>query len=231
MNHLLFPTLIVEHINPNQEEIKKIFFNNIMKYIDPESGFSGESTGYVNIHHEPKFFDLYSFISDCVADYLTQLSIDPSEFDINIIKSWLNVIEKRSTPIHNHNDAHFSFVYYVNIPENVNQSIRFYNSEVHMSEPYDYMFANNVTEWNILNSGSWSFVPEEGKCFVFPSKLRHDTHCPDGRFMEVIETNYNTIEKLYPKRIAIAGDVLLTHKNKTTSPTGIQPISNWKTFN
>lgn len=230
MNHLLFPTLIVEHTNPKHKEIKEIFFNNIMKYIDPETGFSGESTGHVNIHHETHFLDLYSFVSKCVEDYLIQLSIDVSRFDINIVKSWLNVIEKRSTPIHNHNDAHYSFVYYVNIPENANQSIRFYNNEVHMSEPYDYMFVNNATEWNLLNSGSWSFVPEEGKCFVFPAKLRHDTHSLDGSPMEPIETNYDTVEKLYPKRIAIAGDILLTHKSITTSPTGIQPISNWKTF-
>jgi hypothetical protein len=38
------------------------------------------------------------------------------------------------------------------------------------------------------------------------------------------------VEQLKNKRISIAGDFMLTHKNKTSQFLGLQPIKNWKTY-
>lgn len=225
ISHNLFPVLVCEFQYPKHEEFKKIFFNEGLKYFDKD-GFSQEETGHVSIHHEPAFEDLYTFLSGCVKNYLEALHVDDN-FDINIVKSWLNVLQNRSTPRHAHRDAHISFTYYVNTPSDYRQSIMFYNYSPRM-EPFDGCIINNNSknEWNILNSYTWSLEPKQGTIFVFPAQLMHET--TGGPI--VSDPGVKTVGDLEDRRVCIASDVVLTYKEKAAKSLGIQPVSNWRKF-
>lgn len=226
ITHALFPVLICEFHYTKHEEFKKIFLENGLKYFDKD-GYSQEETGHVSIHHEPAFKELYKFLSSCVLHYLETLSVNSDNFDINIVKSWLNVLDKRATPRHAHRDAHVSFTYYVNTPEKQKQDITFYNYSPRM-EPFDGCILNNNSdkEWTIFNSYSWSFEPKEGTVYVFPAQIMHDTS--GGPI--TADAGVKTVDDLMNRRICIASDALLTYKEKSAKSLGIQPVSNWRKF-
>jgi uncharacterized protein (TIGR02466 family) len=224
--HTLFPITVCEYEYPKHEKFKQIFFKNGLKHFNKD-GFSEESTGHVTLHHEESYKDLYEFTSYAVKQYLEVLSVNHTLFDVNLVKSWLNVIENRPTPMHAHRDAHISISYYVNTPEESNQAIRFYNYDPRM-EPFAgcILYNNTSNNWNELNSYSWQFTPKQGSLFVFPSYIMHDTVCDNPGKENGVTNN----EDLKRKRICIASDVVLTYKEKQAKTLGLQPIKNWRQF-
>jgi hypothetical protein len=52
------------------------------------------------------------------------------------------------------------------------------------------------------------------------------------KFVDEARKNSNsmTVEELNENRICLAADILLTYKDKTASPLGVQPVSNWRQF-
>jgi hypothetical protein len=56
--------------------------------------------------------------------------------------------------------------------------------------------------------------------------LAHDT----TGITDYAEEGAPTAEKLNEHRICLAADILLTYKDKTASPLGIQPVRNWRQF-
>jgi uncharacterized protein (TIGR02466 family) len=224
--HPIFPVLVCEFEYPNHEEFKQLFLNQGLKNFN-EEGYSSEETAHVTLHHEEEYAELYKFASESTKQYLEALSVDSDVFNVNVVKSWLNVLENSPSPMHSHRDAHLSFTYYVNTPEKSNQPIRFYNYEPRM-EPFPGCIRHNNTsnKWNAFNSYTWQFLPKQGNLFVFPSYIMHDTVCPNPKKEEGV----TSVESLEKKRICIAGDVLLTYKDKTSKTLGLQPISNWKRF-
>ena len=122
--HALFPIIVCQFNYPNHKEFKELFFNNSMKHLN-SSGYSDEMTGHVTIHHEEVYADMYKFLVSSVRNYLDVLNVQHSLFEINVIKSWLNILENRNTPMHAHKDAHISTSYYANTPKETNQPIRF----------------------------------------------------------------------------------------------------------
>lgn len=229
ITHMIFPTVIGQEEYYDPIGFKQVFYKNIFKYIS-ENGYSNENTGHVDLHHEKEFEDLYRYITFSISKYLETLSISSDTYDINIVKSWLNVIKDRETPTHSHADAHYSFTYYVNLPEDAIQPIVFHTPKIpHPNEAYLAMFSNNVKEWNLANSYTWEFTPNEGTIFIFPAHLKHHTYMKEGIPQE-IEGKFDTIEKMSKKRICIAGDVILTYSKKEAKPTGLQPIENWRNF-
>jgi hypothetical protein len=124
--HSLFPTLICEFEYPKPKDFKKSFLKDIWNHMDP-NGYSMEYTGHLSIHHEESFYPFFTYITVCVKQYLDRLSVDHSLFDINIVKTWMNITSTRSTPTHTHADAHIAFTYYVHMPDEVRKPIQFYN--------------------------------------------------------------------------------------------------------
>ena len=43
-------------------------------------------------------------------------------------------------------------------------------------------------------------------------------------------TDFKSLEDAKEHRIAIAGDIILTYKEKAAKPLGLQPKRNWRTF-
>jgi hypothetical protein len=97
----------------------------------------------------------------------------------------------------------------------------------HEPFPGSIKWNNTKNVWDELNSYSWEFAPKEGQLFVFPSTLPHDTV---GQSDETIDEGNPTIEMLNENRICLAADIVLTYKEQTPHPLGLQPISNWRTF-
>ena len=226
ITHALFPTLVGEWNSPNNSQFKEQFFSVILNHMDC-NGYSMETTGDVDLHHDPILNPIFEFAVDCAKQYLQTLKLDTSVFDLNLVKTWLNIIREFHTPSHNHADAHLSFVYYLQIPENLKKPI-FFNPATKPNELFHGMNNANITEWNIWNSGSWYFEPKEGQLFMFPGSLYHHT---GGDGSGAVDTGCKSIDDFKNRRISIAGDFLLTYNKKIGRAYGIQPVSNWRTFN
>lgn len=223
--HALFPTLVCEFHHPNKDDFKKIFFENIFKHFNPE-GYSHEGTGNLDIHLEPAFEELFLFVSNNAKQYLDFLGVDSDLFDIHIIRAWLNVLGEKHTPTHSHADAHLSFVYYVQIPPGLEKPLIFLNESP--NELFHGMNDGNIKTLNVFNSGQQAFTPIEGQMLVFPAKLRHLT---GGYGSGEMDSGCKTVEALKQRRVCIAGDFILTYKNKMARYFGLQPVSKWKVFN
>jgi hypothetical protein len=224
--HQLFPTLIGDWKHPNPNKFKEILFDRVFYHID-QNGYSMETTGDVDLHLDKAFDPLFDFAADCAKEYINTLRLDLSVFNLNLVKTWLNIITEFHTPIHSHQDAHLSFVYYIQIPEGLDKPI-YFSSENKPNELFYGMNNANVTEWNLFNSPTWFFKPVEGQLFMFPGKLNHYT---GGAGSGQPDRGCRTLEDLKPRRISIAGDFLLTYNRKIGRAYGIQPVSNWRTFN
>lgn len=223
--HALFPSLLIADQNSDADRFKEIAMMAMMKHLDAD-GYSNESTGHVTLHHEPLFSPLYKMATRLAQQYCEVMQIDPSNFDFNIIKSWFNIIQNRSTPFHGHGDAHLSFVYYINVPTEHAQKIQFY-AHPEKYEPFPgFARFNNPAEWNIFNSYAWAFPASEGSMYLFPARLNHDTQGSTS----VRDPGIKSLEDARMNRIAISGDILLTYKEKSAKSLGIQPRRNWRTF-
>jgi hypothetical protein len=226
IEHKLFPTLLGEFHNPRHQEFKDIFYANIFNHMTVD-GYSTETTGHVSLHLDPAFHDLFVWTTGCVQTYISRYNIDPDLFDINVIKTWMNITKDRKTPIHNHADAHISFTYYINIPSSAKRPIRFHNFH-NRHEPFPGSIRhNNPLRWDDVNSYTWEFEPAEGQLFVFPATLPHET---GGDQRAIRENGCTTREQLENSRICLACDMLLTYKEVSAKAMGVQPIKNWKRF-
>jgi uncharacterized protein (TIGR02466 family) len=228
MIHELFPLAIGEYKFEDADDFKNIFLNKLNQYIIHESDGSicaGESTGMNDIHTNLDFFDLFKFVSDSFKSHLEQLNFDHANFDVMICKSWLNILDKNtSTPAHIHDTSHYSFVYYVNVPDN--SDLLSFSLDRNPNEPFQgafYQHDNNkvktlVKNYDRLNSLDWSFVPKEGALFLFPSNIKH--------YSKKISNEQQHL------RISIAGDILLVYKKDRNPnyPTGLYPFEQWKCY-
>lgn len=227
--HNLFPTLVGEFNYDYPFQFKEKFFANAMKYYD-ENGKTGELTGHVNIHFDSELQELFDFVGESARSYLSALSLKNELYDLNMIKTWISSIKEEHIPLHSHGDAQLSFVYYVHIPDNIDKPIVFMN-ERPPNELYFGIYGDagweNVNEWTYYNSQTWVSRPVDGQLFVYPSNLKHYTNGDgSGTQDEPVRTSFD-LEK---RRVSIAGDFILTYKDKAAKCTGLQPVSNWKVY-
>ena len=223
--HALFPVLIGEASNDLHAEMKPRLESAAMNYLD-EDGFSSEQTGHVDLHLDPEFEALMQFATLAAKEYMATHMFHPDTFDYNIVKTWMNIIKEEGNPRHAHGDAHLSFVYYVNIPESFSTGITFHNYQERY-EPFSGCIThNNPQEWNVFNSYAWSFPAKEGNLLIFPSRLQHHVDgTGNGK-----RTAVKSLIDLQESRVSIAGDIVLTYKEKAAKHLGLQPIQNWRVF-
>jgi Putative 2OG-Fe(II) oxygenase len=219
--HLLFPSLVLEKHDTNFTKIKSTIESNIMNHIT-DDGWSNELNGFVTLHQDPNFKDLFDFVASAVKDYIITFNADPNEFDVYIVKSWANIVKNRGNPVHNHADAHLSFVYYVNVPGTVNTPIVFHN-HYYRHEPFVGFCQWNSKSWDLVSANSWQFKPKEGQVMVFPSTMSHETTALSNQ----PDVGVADLADLKNYRFSIAGDIVLTYKNTQAKPLGLQPIQNW----
>ena len=229
MDHLFFPALVTENYYNNRANFKNIFFKNASKLFNKD-GFSNESTGHLDIQTINEFKPFFNYVSSCINDYVNKMNIDTSIYNINITKCWLNILnEEDATPAHEHRDAHYSFSYYLNMPENNNQPLVFQRPTNELgNDGYHGMTANEAFKLNEVNTRTNAINVQEGSLCIFPSHMTHFTGA--GKSEPVKPDLSKPKKKLQDVRICIAGDTLLTLKNKHACWSGVQPVHNWLTF-
>ena len=223
--YALFPTLVTETFYEKHAELKPVLEQGIFRHMTPD-GYSNEKTGHVMLHLDADFEPLFKFVAAAAKEYISSFAIDQEIFDINVVKTWMNIIREQGTPFHSHADAHISFVYYINIPEDVNTPIIFHN-HYNWYEPYmGFAKFNNPSEWNPFNSPAWQFSAKEGALMIFPARVCHETPSTSGD----PDVGVKSLKDLRRKRVSLAGDIVLTFKETSAKPMGLQPIKNWRTF-
>ena len=215
----IFPTTLYMGEIENHSGYKKIFYEKIYeKYqynqVDPktESIFTtSENVGNPFIHLEDDLDELFGQICGHVKNYLQNLLHIKDIFDIVIMKSWLSRSQSsdQEIPWHIHSPSHFSFIYYLNIPDN-SHMIQFSNQHTPNSvfsgifnNDCDYEDFNMVSEYNDLNCEFYYLHPQEGNIILFPSKLPHSTKSISNDFSG--------------ERLGISGDIILVLKEEYTS--------------
>jgi hypothetical protein len=225
IEHALFPTLVLETFNEDHATTKQAFEDEILNHLS-DKGFSNELTGHLTMHHVPAFRPVFELATKAAKAYMETLKVDPDLYQFNLVKSWMNMVRERATPMHAHRDAHLSFVYYVNVPEDANMPLVFEQDD-YRHEPFAGCIKNSPpAEWTWLNSYTWSFGPKEGILFVFPASMIHGTPSrsaePDKGIIDLADYRSH--------RVSIAGDFVLTYRDKQAKALGIQPVKNWRTF-
>ena len=237
IKHDLFPTLIGEFKYSDHMSFKETFFKNFHMHSN-EQGQSNELTGHTDIHQDPELNPFYVWAGQCAKEYLNELKVDMTKHQLYLVKSWMMITRTWHVPLHAHADAHLSFSYYVNIPEDIKADRICFLSH-RQNELYWNVFNQTSTEWNKYNATNWSFDPTEGTMFMFPSKQHHFTQSPDDlnpgnhsdwRSTEKRSVDSHSLDTIRDKRICLAGDMILTYKNLEAKSYGLMPISNWIGF-
>lgn len=216
----LFPTLVGTEIYSKHDEFKRIFFSNLPKYLR-EDGITGEESGHVDLHLNSDFEDFFKFVSNTAEEYIQELIGSKDIWELWLVKTWFSDF---SVPSHNHEDAHLSFVYYVNVPIDVASPLHMIPPGNRANDLVSGMFLDSKTdevlkEYNQYNCKSVRFEPKEGGLIVFPSKINH-----------VVE-DVRKKDRIEDRRISIAGDFILTYKKQNCRSMGLQPIQNWRSMN
>ena len=229
ITHTLFPTTICEFEYERSSDFKEKVWEVGLDHIN---NIGNQEIHDPYVQHDDSLSEIYSFITKSVQEYLNLFNIDMDELEFYISKSYFNVLDAYdNNGRHHHKDSHISFIYYANIPDSFQSNICFYAE--HINEPHSNFFEMfNRGGWNIYNSSSWSFVPQEGHLFIFPGTVPHEVlngEFDDNKVMGEIKT----VEQLKDKRISIVGDGMFTFKNMNQQKHthGLQPVSSWKTFN
>lgn len=224
IQHSLFPINVGQWKIDNHEEIKKLFYKTIFDHLNSD-GYSMETTGNVDLHCDSHYNSFFTMVTNCAREYLNTLSLK-DVFDLNLVKTWYQISKNFHTPFHSHGDAHISFVYYIQIPEGLNKPLVFNNAH-RGNELFYGIYTDNINEWNVMNSHTWRFTPQVGDLFMFPGNLEHFT---EGFGDGSVDPGCKTASDFEDRRIALAGDFVLTYKENAAKPYGIQPVSNWRKF-
>lgn len=228
--HRLFPTAVAEFDCISHLQNKKAFYEAFPDHrvvMDDGGILTGEASGFIYLHNDERLAPLFNFAAECTQQYMLELRMKTELFSTAIVKSWVTLTDDNfHVPVHTHATSHFSFVYYVEIPDN-SDSLSFC-IDASPNEPYATAFSskwgdnplmkNIINDYIDINSNQWTFPVKEGKLFVFPSTLPHKTvkigDLPKGSL-----------------RVSVAGDVLLIYKEQHPNyPTGLFDPNTWKIF-
>jgi hypothetical protein len=225
-----FPTLICDFQSQTHEQFKTVFYENMKEYVHPD-GIDGEHAD-LTFHHKREFDFLFKEITGFAKQYLGALELDPEDWDLHLVKCWWQSLEKNHIPMHNHSDAHLSFVYYVNVPPE--SSMLHFQTDTNnfVNDLTKGMFIDDFEDKypykqnNIFNAMSVSYEAAEGKVIIFPARLDHMTTAHND---DVLEQTAD-VDVIKKRRISIAGDFLITFKNPKHVSMGLQPVKNWRNF-
>lgn len=139
-------------------------------FIDTNKNVKSKRTVNQNILLEHSYQDIYTEIKSCLHQFVhSELKLS---CNLKCVCSWAVLGETGSiTHNHLHTNSVFSGIYYVKSNKD--------NGDLMFSVPQTHnTFCNSVielepTEYNILNSKSWKFVPESGEIYIFPSHMYH----------------------------------------------------------
>ena len=242
IHHRVFPTLVSEFTDfEHHAAMKEVFWKNHKQHAfknDPFLAAPPEQFGMIASHLDEELAPLFENAVACVKGYVHELGADQDAFLYSITKSFVstNDLHTDNTP-HRHSDAHISFIYYINVPPEVNQRFCVHDTRAQLG-PYEGFIKTHKKDksiWSDVSADFWSFEVVEGNTIVIPSSMLHSTSFCDERDNEVtnvFEKNINVLSELKQMRISIAGDMVISSKNTNTMPTilGLPPINLWRHY-
>lgn len=243
--HTLFPTLALEDSSFTlHEEMREAFWKNHSKHVyheDNYQGYSGpDGYGRVLSHHDLDLEPLWCYIIGQCKNYINLMGVDPTQFVYSITKGFVNVLDdNHGNPIHHHAETHLSYIYYINVPENVNQKICFHDLRMRYEPWQGFSTATKKSpEWSPHQGNWWPIEIKENMCLIFPGNLPHSVAYFDGNKDSTLEYDTrinlkidpNNLEDLKRSRISIVGDVFLSTINTNEYWNALQPLQNWRHF-
>ena len=123
-----------------------------------------KSDEYRVLERHPKFERL-------ISNKFQQIAKDVLGYtnEFKISTSWLTETKKGGgSKIHNHRNSFYSGVYYYDDYNDNSAKIEFQNPVLELSDFYLI-----PSQWNMVNSETWSIVPRKNMIMFFPSYLCH----------------------------------------------------------
>jgi uncharacterized protein (TIGR02466 family) len=172
--------LSIDTFKFNVEKYKKEILNikKKNKGITRSSYGGWRSDNFTTVPKE--FTDLFNKIDTNIKKLQKNLHFSKK---LRLLNFWFNVngLGSFNRP-HIHNRSAISGVYYILIPEN-SGSIVFMNKDIDD-------FYTCIDKYNEYNSSNWTIHPEENKCILFPSYLKHYVE-PNLNKKERISISFN----------------------------------------
>jgi uncharacterized protein (TIGR02466 family) len=173
--------LLIDNFKFDTKKYKKEILDlKSVKDTVTKSNYGGwQSGGFETV---PKNFkDLFKKISANVKEVEKKLSLSK---ELKLHNLWYNVngLGSFNRP-HDHPNCVVSGVYYISIPKNS-------GSIVFLNENLDLYYRDNIKNFNEYNSSVWKIEPEENKCILFPSYLKHYVE-PNLNKKERISISFN----------------------------------------
>ncbi len=168
----------------------------------PEMAWTGDLHGVEQIHADPRFAWVVNQVETHTVMYLQEIGVDISQVQLYIQRAWPIVSRsQQAVGSHSHNTAHISAVYYISVPELVDEqtdpgSLVFFD-DLRVNEVSPGLGSENtdiVDEDNYYNQLQVAYVPVAGRLLMFPAKQRHGVTC-------------NETEEL---RVSLSFDIVLT---------------------
>lgn len=162
----------------------------------------------LHLDANPAFF---KEIADCVRQYISHVGYTESQWDLHLVKSfWTNLKGEEHIALHNHSDAHISFVYYQQIDENEPQLL--------MQRPEGINDLNGALyiagqQDNVYSSNYLKVEGKPGMLLVFPATLKHLTETLPSK-----------------NRVSVVGDFLMILRERTNITSGLQPVDTWQVY-
>ena len=205
--HQAFPTVIYEkHLPGHLSAIYKSFDDG--KFDNSTGKVTGELNGKVLLHQDTRLEPFFKEVKSSILEYVDHFNIEDC-FDINFVKSWFTICDPgQSVPMHWHSCSHISYVYYVQTPGDP--------LVLHRRNPNEW-FGDAFqfkTDHNYCNGDGYVITPKAEHLVVFPGSLEH----------------YTAPEDREHTRISIAGDVILTLKDRIDKEAGLLHPRCWKQF-
>lgn len=161
-------------------------YQNIINWKSKSSGITVSNSGGwhspTNMEERSEFKEVFNKVADSVVAISDNVGIDLEKFEIVSGGMWANVSGQHSSNrVHNHPGCIWSFVYYVQTPNNCGDII-FLDPRIQahiMYIPLKRQYERDI-----------SYTPTPGRLIVFPSWLQHEVR----------------INKSKQKRVSISGN-------------------------
>jgi len=175
------------------EFIKQVDF---IPHADGSLSFSNDA----HILQNEKLKDLRQIIWNSFCSYVDNVLEVENEF--YLCNSWCTYQKTNQFhPPHNHSNAIFSSVLYLQTEES---ELQFINNKSKIQEGFNFEY--KVKNFNYFNSANWSMPVEQGDLLIFPGELNHRTFPYQGQKERIVigcsyflqgelgnDSNYNSI--------------------------------------
>tara|TARA_S200002703_G_C3796084_1_gene245762 strand:+ start:787 stop:1452 length:666 start_codon:yes stop_codon:yes gene_type:complete len=171
----LFPTpvynRVLGRINISEEELDGVKEKCFHRPNEGNSTLVTAETGSSNILDFDIFSNIKKEIEISVERYTKEYLRWNNNYNLKIVSSWMNVIDKEYQFHHAHSHANsiISGVFYL---RTLLEDKIFFGREK-LTSGFNVSIANNFEDFNIYNADNWWLPVENNYLYIFPSSLTH----------------------------------------------------------